>query len=439
MLAGFGDVVITPPLGLHMQGYFAPRVAEGIKDHLYSRALVVSQDDRHVAVVVTDLIDVLPEDVTAVKRLVEERLGIPGSNVLIAASHTHTGPAVNRRPGFQRDETYMQTWAKLTAGAVELAFRCRVPATVAAGKGSLPGVSFNRRFRMKHGYVHTNPGKGNPDIESVAGPVDTDVTVLRFDGPDGVPIGILTHFGCHCDTVGGNYYSADWVGVAADGIRRLMEPFAGGRSFGVVVMPGACGDINHVDVFDPERRKRWPDHTRELGLGVAAETVRVAVSLHPEPVASVNAAAANLQVEFMPIAEFERRSRAALDDPRVGRMEKRRAEANLRDLDYHAQLPRSVNQEIVCLRIGSALIASGPGEMFCELGLAFKRAFPDHVGLIANLANGYLGYIPTAEAFAEGGYEQMSARVKPGTGEALVEAAVNLGKKLLGRESPTSG
>lgn len=434
MQAGFGEIVITPPLGVGMAGYFEERLAEGVLDDLHSRALVVSEGDTHAVVVVTDLISLLSEDVEAVKRHVEARFGIPGSHVLIAASHTHTGPVTNRRPNFQRNETYMDNWAELTAGAVELAFRNRVDVTLGVGKGSLPGVAFNRRYRMKNGRVHTNPGTANPEIEEVAGPVDPEVTVLRFDGPDGVPIGVLTHFGCHCDTVGGKLFSADWVGVAADGIRRLMQPVVGARPFGVVVVNGASGDINQFDVFDSGRGRRWPRYTQEIGLGLAGETVRVAVSLSPEASDHVGSAATEVPLRRMPMEEFLRSSQEALADPRVGRMEKRRAETNLQNAEYHSQAAESFTQEVICLRIGPALITSGPGEMFCQLGIDFKDAFPDAFGMVANLSNGSLGYVPTANAYKEGGYEPRSTRLVPGSGEALIAAGIALGKDLLGHK-----
>jgi neutral ceramidase len=425
-------VVITPPLGVGMAGYFEARFAEGIKDDLFSRALVVSQGDTHVALVVTDLISVLSCDVEAVKEHVQARVGIPGSNVLVAATHTHTGPVIHRRPGSLRNDQYMEQWAHLTAGAVELAFRDRVEVTLGIGKGSLPGVAFNRRFHMKNGHAHSNPGVGNPDIVKPAGPVDPDVTVLRFDGPDGVPVGVLSHFGCHCDTVGGKLFSADWVGVAAKQIRSLMQPKASSRPFGVIVVNGASGDINQFNVNDPGRRRRWPGFTEEIGLGLAGETVRVAVSLSPELSDQVGAAVTEVSLQRMPVDEFLAKSQQAVDDPKVGSMERRRAQANLKQSRHDD--PESFNQEVMCLRIGPALIMSGPGEMFCQLGLRFKDAFDDAFGMVANLSNGWLGYVPSANAYEEGGYEPRSTRLQPGSGEAIIDAGIALGKQLLGSD-----
>jgi hypothetical protein len=61
---------------------------------------------------------------------------------------------------------------------------------------------------------------------------------------------------------------------------------------------------------------------------------------------------------------------------------------------------------------GSAL----PGEIFVELGLAIKEASPFRCTIIAELANGAIGYIPTKKAFEQGNYEPVSARCAPGIG-----------------------
>ena len=71
-----------------------------------------------------------------------------------------------------------------------------------------------------------------------------------------------------------------------------------------------------------------------------------------------------------------------------------------------------------------------PGEIFVELGLAIKAASPFRYTLIAELANGSIGYIPNREAYPQGNYEVVSARGEAGSGEKLVDAALNLLRNL---------
>lgn len=67
-----------------------------------------------------------------------------------------------------------------------------------------------------------------------------------------------------------------------------------------------------------------------------------------------------------------------------------------------------------------------PGEIFVELGKAIKIASPFPYTIIAELANGSIGYVPDRKAYPEGAYEVISTRCAPGGGEALVAAATRL-------------
>ena len=66
------------------------------------------------------------------------------------------------------------------------------------------------------------------------------------------------------------------------------------------------------------------------------------------------------------------------------------------------------------------------GEVFVDLGLAIKRASPFKTTLVVELCNDAPGYIPTKKAFAEGSYETVNARIAPGGGEMMLEAAERL-------------
>ncbi len=71
-----------------------------------------------------------------------------------------------------------------------------------------------------------------------------------------------------------------------------------------------------------------------------------------------------------------------------------------------------------------------PGEIFVELGLAIKQDSPFKHTIVAELANGSIGYIPARRSYAQGNYEVVSARCAEGSGERLVDAAVGLLKAL---------
>jgi hypothetical protein len=95
--------------------------------------------------------------------------------------------------------------------------------------------------------------------------------------------------------------------------------------------------------------------------------------------------------------------------------------------------PLPVEVQVVALGNDVAWV-SLPGEIFVELGLAIKKDSPYPLTMIAELANGSIGYVPTRQAYQQGNYEVISARCAAGSGEMLVETAIKLLKSLQAAE-----
>ena len=83
--------------------------------------------------------------------------------------------------------------------------------------------------------------------------------------------------------------------------------------------------------------------------------------------------------------------------------------------------------EVFAIRVGPAGIVGLPGEIFAEFGRQIRAASPLQPTLVIEMANGCVGYVPTAEAFLGGGYETelaRSSKLTPAAGPLLVNAAV---------------
>jgi len=88
--------------------------------------------------------------------------------------------------------------------------------------------------------------------------------------------------------------------------------------------------------------------------------------------------------------------------------------------------------EVQGIRIGPLGIATNGAEYFCEHGLRIKQASRHPTTWVVSLANEWVGYVPTAQAFVGGGYEPRTARsskLAPDVGQRLLET----GLKALGR------
>src|SRR5262249_42205417 len=93
---GAAAVVITPPLGVPMAGYYSERRARAVRDDLFARALVLESQGSEAALVALDLGTTSRPFVEAARREVEVSTGIPAAHVMISATHTHTGPILAR-------------------------------------------------------------------------------------------------------------------------------------------------------------------------------------------------------------------------------------------------------------------------------------------------------------------------------------------------------
>ncbi len=434
--AGLAVTDITPPAGYRMSGYFRERLATGTTNPLRAKALVLKQGDVAVAVVCCDLIGLSRAVSDPARRAAAQATHVPAGHILLAATHTHTGPlyfgALRKHfheqavaeHGKDRCEAvdYPARLVERLTTVIEEAAGAAAPARLAAGTAEQRGLSFNRRFHMKDGTVRFNPGMKNPDIVRRAGPIDPEVGILTVRRPqDEQPRAAVVNFALHLDTVGGTKYAADFPYVLE---QRLRE--AWGDGFTLLFGTGACGDINHVDFPNGVRLK-----TETIGRTLA-ETVAGA---DPKPIAAP-ALAVRRRVLRVPLQTFTdeevawaRETLKKLGKEKLPFMERVRAYKILACEMRRAEAPdgQTMPLEVQVVRLSSDVALVGlPGEVFVDLGLAIKQASPFETTLVIELCQDAPGYIPTEKAFREGSYETVNSRVAPGGGERMVQAAVAL-------------
>lgn len=430
---GMCEVDITPALGSEIPGYFGPRIASGIKDPLNAKALVVESDSGPggaVALIALDALSVPRDAVQTVRERVSRETGIDPAGIFVSATHTHTGGPVSSGFGSTESPAYTKWAAEKAADAAIMAYRTRREARIGFGRGSEADIAFNRRFFMKDGSFRTNPGVGNPLVDRPAGPIDPEVLVMRIDGADGRPIGVVTNYACHTDTVGGSEFCADFPGE----LSRFVKHALGERTVSLFLL-GACGDINHIDVSG--RMTKRPDHYRWMGRILGAEVLKVREKIVPFDEAFVAAQSGEFAVRLRsPTAE---ETEAAARLLAAGTDDFREAAYAREILNIAEQLPEAtVPVEVQAMRIGELAVVGYPGEMFVEFGIRTKRASGFPFTMIDTLCNGTIrAYVCTREAFRQGGYEARMTfrnRFPEETGERMTELAVELLHRLRGAD-----
>ena len=437
--AGAARSIITPALGAHIAGYFEDRVAQDVHDQLCAKALVLESGDTSLAIVVCDLISLQLADTDRAKALAQEQTGIPASHIFISATHTHFGPTTSHGANMMGEMDYLDWVPGRIADSIGLAQNRLRPASLAHAAGACPGECHNRRYLMKDGTVVTNPGYMNPEIVRAAGPTDPEVGLLVIIGEDRDPIAALANYSLHY--VGGASGAASSpreggtpvdLSITADyfGAFELALQRMAGCDLVAIMMNGCCGDINNIDVFHPAPAGPDPWHQiYRVADVVAAATFQAWRGLHTTDFhQTVALGAANDRFvfrrrRFTPEQVAAAKQRAKAESPR-----------NLGDrewLEAHTTIElsqRPLEQEtlIQALRIGEVGLVGLPGEMFVEIGLEIKQRSPFRQTLVGELANDWLGYIPTPRAFEEGSYEVYTTPAGPGTAPAMIASALGL-------------
>lgn len=95
--------------------------------------------------------------------------------------------------------------------------------------------------------------------------------------------------------------------------------------------------------------------------------------------------------------------------------------------------------EIMGISFGETAIVSNPAELFVELGLEIRRRSPFGVTIVAELTNGYCGYVGTERAFEEGGYEThrtvYTCRLGVDAGRQITDASLSMLSRLISEKT----
>ena len=436
---GFARVNVTPPMGINIAGYFQIRLADGVLDELECNALALTLGDKTAVVLSIDNCGIKMDVLDEFRHYAAEQTGLPYEAIIVNATHTHTGPCINKEDDTELVIEYRQFLKRRVADAAALALADRKPAKMGYRIGSAPNISFVRRFIMKDGSIRTNPGVNNPDIDKPIGEVDERVNVVRFDREGGESI-VLVNFGDHPDTVGGCKISADWPGF----VRKTLE--AAIDNCKCIFLNGVQGDVNHVNVhpvsgdlndmfMDFDDVSRGYGHARFMGRVVAGAVLQVYDKVEYVDVDRMKVVQKTIHIPSnmpdpadLPKAnEINDYHQAGQDDkiPFKG-MELTTVVAEAERMLKLANGPEYFDMYLTGLVLGDLVLIGIPGEPFTDIGLALKKAEGWKLVLPCCLTNGDEGYFPTRSAYDEGGYEARSSFFKPGVAESIIEEGLIL-------------
>lgn len=417
--AGAYAIDVTPEkFPVSVNGGFADRKGTSAHDPLHARCLVLDDGTTKLALVVVDSCMIPRELLDEAKKLAAKKTGIPATNILVSATHTHTAPTVAGVFGSDPDAGYVAFLTAKIADGIEKAHALLAPAKLAWAVGEEPNHVFNRRWKLKPGVknldpfggdtdkVKMNPPRASMDLVEPAGPTDPRVTVLSVQSADGKPLALFANYSLHY--VGDMpALSADYFGVFADLVGQKLKA---GKGFVGALSNGTSGDVNNINFREPAPKRQPGERSREVADAVA---VAAAKSLDKAEYGSrVPLRAATKEIELgvrKPTADDVKRAEAILEKAK-GRDLKTAEETYARETVLLAKYPDKVTVPLQVLAVGDAVVVAIPCEVFTQIGLDIKKASPFKTTCVVSLANGYFGYLPTPPQHALGGYETWRAR-----------------------------
>jgi hypothetical protein len=414
---------ITPKLPISLNGGMTDRKAMFIHDPLHARCLVLASGKTTLALVVVDSCMVPDEVVQEAKRLIHKQIGIPPSQVLISATHTHSAPTL--APTFQSgpDRDYVTQLPIRIAMGVQNAVTQMQPAELGFGSASEPKQVFNRRWYMKPGSippdpfgnrtdrVRMNPPVGSADLLEPAGPTDPEVCAISVRSKTGSPLAVLANYSLHyVGDVPGTSVSADYFGEFARQMSRRLPASPGNPPFVGILSNGTSGDCNNINFRTPHPKTESGGRIRLVAHAVAeAASAGLAKASYANRV-EIRSAVREITLKTRrPNQEEIVRARRIVASAK-GSVLRSLDEIYAGETLSLAEYPAEKRVVIQAIRLGNSGIVAIPCEVFAEIGLKLKRESPIKPIFTISLANGYSGYLPTPEHHRLGGYETWRAK-----------------------------
>lgn len=430
LFAGAATTNITPTGSQFLYGYpFAERMSEGVHDCLLSSALYLANGAEQALLISNDLIYLSKSSVSRIRKIIAENTGIPVSKIMVAATHTHSGPVTVASvidgndpviPG--PDPEYVKYMEGKTIEAA-----CK---------------AFSNATSAQAGFILADGTGAGTNRYDPSGPADMEIPVLFIRKPDKEFLACLLVCNMHPTVLheDSRLYSGDFPSFT----REILQKDYLKCECPVLYFTGAAGNqsprhVTRANTFEEARRiggiiakaagSKIMDGV-EFSTEVPVSSFRKFIDLPRRKFPDVRNARAYRDRVFNQLEQL-RKSSKDLKEIRTSEVNWFGAEESL----YLSQLAEKgeletaydscLPAEIQVFKIGPWFLAAWPGEIFVEYVLKLKKHFYNI--FLITIANGELqGYIATEEAEKKGLYEASNSIFHYSAGDLLVEETIKL-------------
>ncbi len=432
--AGASSIIITPKKSHFLFGYpFVERMSTGTHDNLLSSALYLSDGKNEALFISSDIVYISKESTARIRQAIVEKTGVPASNILIGATHTHSAPVTvelaisTNDPIVPRvDQDFLNYVEKSTVKAAFQAYENAEEAEISIVVGDATGVGTNRH---------------NPEWAK-----DMDVPALFVKNKKDAFIGCMLVCNMHPTIL--HEDSTLYTGDFPHFIRKQIQDTVLGKECPVVYFTGTAGNQSPRHVTKANTFKE----AERIGKIVADSVIAKLVEITPYS-SKIDISIAQMFIDLpkriFPTVELAEVHRNKTKN-RFEKLKKsseipqeiRTAEVDwfgaeellyLSKLNQENKLTKayesSLPAEIQIIKVGVWKFVAWPGEVFVEYGLELKKHF-NNVAMIT-YANGELqGYIVTKEAQEKGFYEAGNSFFDYMAGELMLTKTIQKLKQM---------
>jgi len=435
MRAGFAELEFTPKKGFLPGEFEAYYAKDGALLPLQANAAALSDGNTTVILISADHLQLEAHFATPIRERIAEATGVSFNNILLAATHTHTGPALDtdcwKTPA--EPEIAQVVANRIVKAAVEAYENMKDGAAIGVGTTEEKRFSFCRDWVFTDGHIETNPGYGKAaELDHTFATPDYTVEIMKIE-QDGKIAAIIVNYADHPDTQWSherNKFSPDYPGFMRDALKEKY-----GRDVTVLFLNGCCGDINHLDFkYETDkatyRRSKDVCPSKEIGEGLA-DTVSAELDkiIADESDVRIETGKKTITVNRRQITDEELAWAHDImkqsETEYLGVSTYGTAKAYLR---LCKDVPETEELSMYLFKIGPWAIVTLPGEIYSEIGHGIKAGSPFERTVLSSLTNGHHGYVTPDYIRGNGSYEGRfsSGTTGYGTAEAMVKGAIEL-------------
>jgi len=384
--AGIAREIITPKVGGLLMGYGSDKPSSSVHDELTVTALAIEYGKDKV-LLMSATVCLISNDLTAnLRKICGESAGIPAANVILGATHTHSGPNLTSK--YCEEILVPKCIAAARASVKDMK-----PVTVGVAKTETL-VGINRRKLLPNDRVTLS---NNP-----WGTYDPEMTVISFKGEDGKSLANIIHCSAHCTAAGINTeITRDWAGVMIDRLEKES---------GAITMffQGMQGDVgprlsNGEDKGDIH-------HVLEVGARAAHDAVRAYKDIRVYRDEAMTVATGEVKLPHAPLMPLEeaRRELTKLEAGPEARFTGTTMNVLKRNIELHekGEIGESYfTYPQTLINIGSIVLIPIPFEASSEISLRMRAYSKYGHTLALGCTNGSNSYLVSQDQICRGGYE----------------------------------